>query len=127
MIDTTAVRDSARGGFSRSREEAVAERVRGGADFRGTLRNALETVEHREGAIDQRQRLMNTCIEMESLFVSKMLSEMRKTINKGDWLHGGFAEEVFTDMLYDEYALQISRNSNLGLARQLYDEMSRNL
>ena len=71
------------------------------------------------------EKLMNTCIEMESLFVSKMFKEMRKSIEKTDWLHGGFAEEVFQDMLYDEYSLMVSKNSNLGLAKMLYDEMSR--
>ncbi len=70
-------------------------------------------------------KLMDVCIEMESLFVAKMLKEMRKTVHKNDMLHGGFAEDVFEDMLYDKYALEISKKANLGLARQLYDEMSR--
>jgi flagellar protein FlgJ len=71
------------------------------------------------------EKLMNTCIEMESLFVAKMFKEMRNSVEKSDWLHGGFAEEVFQDMLYDEYSLMVSKNSNLGLAKMLYDEMSR--
>ena len=71
------------------------------------------------------EKLMNTCIEMESLFVAKMFKEMRNSIEKSDWLHGGFAEEIFQDMLYDEYSLMVSKNSNLGLAKMLYDEMSR--
>ena len=69
--------------------------------------------------------LMDVCYEMESLFVGKMLKEMRKNVEKNEWTHGGFAEEIFEDMLYDEYALNMSRNSNLGLAKMLYEEMSR--
>ncbi|MBN2158255.1 MAG: rod-binding protein [Spirochaetes bacterium] len=71
------------------------------------------------------RRLWDACIEMESLFVGKMLKEMRKTVPKSGWINGGFAEEIFEDMLYDEYAMSLSRNSNLGLAKMLYDQLSR--
>lgn len=73
------------------------------------------------------KKLWETCIEVESLFVAKMFKEMRNTVEKNDWLNGGFAEEIFEDMLYDEYALQLSKNSSLGMAKMAYDEMSRNL
>jgi flagellar protein FlgJ len=71
------------------------------------------------------EKLMNVCIEMESLFVARMLKEMRNTVHKNALLHGGFAEEVFEDMLYDEYALRLSKTSNLGLAKMLYEELSK--
>lgn len=73
------------------------------------------------------KKLWETCIEVESLFVAKMFKEMRNSVDKSDWLSGGFAEEIFEDMLYDEYALQLSKNSSLGMAKMAYDEMSRNL
>lgn len=73
------------------------------------------------------KKLWETCIEVESLFVAKMFKEMRSTVDKTEWLSGGFAEEIFEDMLYDEYALQLSKNSSLGMAKMAYDEMSRNL
>ncbi len=75
----------------------------------------------------QQKKLWDTCIEAESLFVNKMLKEMRKTVDKGEWLHGGYAEEIFEDMLYDEYSLQVSKNSNLGMAKLLYNELSRKI
>jgi flagellar protein FlgJ len=40
-------------------------------------------------------------------------------------MHGGFAEEVFEDLLYDEYAMSLSKTSNLGLAKLIYSELSR--
>ncbi len=73
------------------------------------------------------KKLWEACIEIESLFVAKMFKEMRSTVNKTEWLSGGFAEEIFEDMLYDEYALQMSKNSTLGMAKMAYDEMSRNI
>lgn len=71
------------------------------------------------------RRLRDACFEMESLLVGKMLKEMRKTVHKSGWINGGFAEEIFEDMLYDEYALSLSKNSNLGLADMLYTQLSR--
>jgi len=56
-----------------------------------------------------------------------MMKEMRKTVEKTGWINGGHAEEIFEDMLYDEYSLDISRNSNLGLAKMLYEDMKRRL
>ena len=75
----------------------------------------------------EKRKLMEACHDMESIFISKMLKEMRKNINRSEWLHGGFAEEIFEDMLYDEYSKQMSKNSNMGIAKMLYEEMSRKL
>ena len=76
---------------------------------------------------DTHKRLWDACVEAESLFVAKMIKEMKKTVPKNEWLHGGHAEEIFEDMLYDEYALNMSKNADFGMARLLYDEMSRKL
>ena len=75
----------------------------------------------------EKRKLMEACHDMEAIFISKMLKEMRKNVGRNEWLHGGFAEEIFEDMLYDEYSKQISKNSNMGLAKMLYDEMSKKL
>jgi len=53
-----------------------------------------------------------------------MLDTMRKTINKSGLLDGGYAEEIFEDMLYDKYALQIAESGNLGLADTLYKQLA---
>lgn len=71
------------------------------------------------------KRLMDVCVQMESIFVARMLKEMRNTIHKSELINGGFAEEIFEDMLYDEYALVLSKNTNLGLAKMLYEELSK--
>ncbi len=73
----------------------------------------------------QDQKLWDSCIEAESLFVGQMLKGLKKTVEKGELFHGGQAEEYFEDMLYNEYSLSVSKNSNLGLAKQLYDQLSK--
>lgn len=70
-------------------------------------------------------KLMELCYQMESILVGKMLKTMRNTVHKNEFIHGGFAEEIFEDMLYDEYALNLSRKENLGIAAMLYDDLSK--
>jgi peptidoglycan hydrolase FlgJ len=77
------------------------------------------------GRAKQDKRLWDACVEMESILVGKMLKEMRKSVHKSGLMDGGFAEEIFEDMLYDEYAMSLSRNSNLGMAKMLYNELNR--
>lgn len=95
--------------------------------FDETLKNTLELKDNKS-KINKKvedKKLMDVCVEMESLFVAKMLKEMRKSVHKNQMFHGGFAEEIFEDMLYDEYSLQISKESNLGLAKMLYNDLSK--
>lgn len=94
-----------------------------GQSFGDMLENKISSGKKESRVIDK--KLMDTCVEMESIFVAKMLKEMRSSVPKTKWLHGGFAEDVFQDMLYDEYSMKISEKSNLGLAKMLYNDLSR--
>ena len=113
-----------------------AERSEGGSSFDETLSAALRdggpSLSAREKAGSgkaerEQKKLWDACVEMESLLVGRMMKEMRKSVEKTGWINGGHAEEIFEDMLYDEYSLDISRNSNLGLAKMLYEDMKRRL
>jgi flagellar protein FlgJ len=94
--------------------------------FESELKRAVDKYD-KSKMDDTHKRLWDVCVEAESLFVAKMLKEMKKTVPKNEWLHGGYAEDIFEDMLYDHYALDMSKNYNFGMARMLYDEMSRRL
>jgi Rod binding domain-containing protein len=117
--------------FTDTRTRGVTRKLEGGKRFDETLdgvmkeQSAGRTAHGKERQIDR--KLMDVCIQAESLFVGKMLKAMRNTVPKGEFLHGGFAEDIFEDMLYDEYAVSMSRTSNLGLARMMYDELSRSM
>ena len=54
-----------------------------------------------------------------------MLKEMRKTVNKSGLVDGGMAEEIFEDMLYDEYAKEFSKTKAFGLAEIIYNQMEK--
>jgi len=94
--------------------------------FESELKTAV--AQHDPAKMDKtHKKLWDTCVEAESLFVGKMLKEMKKTVPKNEWLHGGHAEDIFEDMLYDQYSLSMSKNYNFGMAKLLYDDMSKRI
>jgi peptidoglycan hydrolase FlgJ len=75
--------------------------------------------------IDKKSKLYEQCQEFESIFLKMMLSEMQKTVDKSDSLiSGGWAEEIYQDQLNDEYSKSMAKTANLGLADQLYRQLS---
>jgi peptidoglycan hydrolase FlgJ len=70
------------------------------------------------------QKLREVCEDFEAIFVKQMLNAMKSTINKTGLNDGGFAEEIYDDMLYDEYAAKISKNAGLGIADSLYRQLA---
>lgn len=74
-----------------------------------------------------RKKLYDASVEFESIFVKMMLKEMKNSVHKEKLIDGGYAEEIFEDMLYDEYAKNISKNESMGLAEEIYRQMSNNL
>lgn len=71
-----------------------------------------------------RKKLFDASVEFESVFVKMMLKEMKNSIHKEKLIDGGYAEEIFEDMLYDEYSKDISKNESLGMAETIYKQMS---
>ena len=69
-------------------------------------------------------KLFEACQDFEALFIKQMLNSMRKTVNKTGLMEGGMAEDVFEDMLYDEYAKIMSKTADLGLADMVYQQVA---
>ncbi|MBI9103071.1 MAG: rod-binding protein [Spirochaetales bacterium] len=76
-----------------------------------------------EGVKDD-NKLRETCVDFESIFVKQMLDSMKKTVQKSGLNDGGFAEDIYQDMLYDEYAKEIAQTANLGIADMMYKQLS---
>lgn len=66
-------------------------------------------------------KLKNACSEFESIFMHQMLKEMRKTVDKNSMIHGGQAEEIFSDMLDQERA----KSMKIGLGDMLFRQLSK--
>jgi len=86
------------------------------------LANRLESVKpSTAGQADP--KLQAACQDMESLFLSYLLKEMRATVNKSGFISGGKAEEIFTSLLDVELSKKRSAAGGIGpsarLCRQL--------
>ncbi|HLV10053.1 MAG TPA: rod-binding protein [Halanaerobiales bacterium] len=62
--------------------------------------------------------------EFTSILLKQMFKSMRNTIFKSELLDGGFAEEVFTDMLDEEISKKgASQQGFNNLSRILYEQL----
>jgi Rod binding domain-containing protein len=86
-------------------------------------KNAAMKVPKKTG-VGKNSKLYRACQEFEAIFIKQMLNVMRKTVNKAGLLDGGFAQEVFEDMLYDEYAKKMAEHAGFGLSDSLYRQLS---
>ena len=77
----------------------------------------------KQGTIDRTSKLYEKSLEIESYFVKMMVSQMRKTILKADG-DNNFAAKMYEDMLFDEYAVSMTKNAGFGLADQMYLQLS---
>jgi flagellar protein FlgJ len=75
--------------------------------------------------IDRHSKLFSVCKDFESLFIKQMLDVMRKSVPKDGILEGGFAEDIFDDMLYDEYSKKMADTAKFGIAETIYNQYSR--
>ena len=75
-------------------------------------------------AIDRSSKLYEACVDFEALFVKQMLNAMRKNVQKTGLLDGGMGQDIFEDMLYDEYSKSMARNAGFGLADTVYLQLT---
>ncbi len=107
-----------------------------GTGFEGTFKSEVDKHSSPVGAaanqanphiqtrtIDRTSALYEKSLEMESYIVKQMLSSMRKTIMRANG-EQSYAEQMYEDMLYDEYAAAMTKNAGFGLADQMYLQLS---
>jgi flagellar protein FlgJ len=73
------------------------------------------------------QKLMQACKELESVFVNMMFKNMRATVPSDGFIEKSFGRETFEGMLDEEIAKTIGKGQGIGLAQQMYKQLSRNI
>ncbi len=73
-----------------------------------------------------KEKLTVLAKEFESVFLNRMLSAMRATVQKSGLIDGGQAEELFTGMLDEEMARQMAFSYGSGLSASLVEQLSAN-
>ncbi len=82
-------------------------------------RNAVDTTKISADNTQTRDatRLREAAEGFEEIFIKMMFKSMRQTLDKkNDILYGGFSQDVFEDMLYDEFSKDMAKERVLGLA-----------
>ena len=104
-------------GAAQVRHDANVARAASVANVAGTGARIADS-----SHVDRKSKLFEQCQEFESIFVKMMLKEMHK---KDSLLSGGWAEDIYSDMLDDEYSKSMAKNAGFGLADQLYKQLAR--
>lgn len=73
---------------------------------------------------EERNRLKQACSDFESIFIHMMLRTMRESVPSDGLFSGGKGEEIFRDMLDEEYALRMSQTGQVGLSRLMYEQLT---
>ena len=73
----------------------------------------------------EEKELRNACEMFESYFLQMMFREMRKTsFDENGYIPKSFAEKTFIDMLDEEVSKSLAKSGGVGLAEQLYRQMT---
>lgn len=69
------------------------------------------------------EALKRACKEFESIFLSMMFKEMKKTIPEDGFLEKTAGIEIFEDMYIDELSNEIAnKDEGLGIAEMIYQQ-----
>ena len=76
--------------------------------------------------IDKTSELYEQSMELENYFVKAVLSAMRSTVHKTSFVgkDNEAARKMYDDMMWDNVSEAVTRSSSLGLADQIYIELS---
>ena len=86
------------------------------------LQNKLTSINTGESSDEE---IMEVCKEFEAYLVEKVFDRMKDALTDSEEEESDYLT-YFGDMMYQEYAKQITENGELGLTQQLYESMKRN-
>jgi len=67
--------------------------------------------------------LWKVSTQFEAIFVQQMMSEMRKTVHKSDFIPSGFAEDVHGSMMDEAIAQASVKHHSFGIAENIYRQL----
>jgi flagellar protein FlgJ len=69
--------------------------------------------------------LQEAAEQFEAIFLYQLMEQMRRTVPENDQLGDGRAEKIFQSMLDQEMASNFAQGQSIGLAKMIYEQMSR--
>lgn len=71
------------------------------------------------------QALQDAAEQFEAIFLYQLMEQMRRTVPETDLLGDRKAENIFQSMLDQEMAGNFAQSQSVGLAKMIYEQMSR--
>ena len=68
-------------------------------------------------------KLKKACEDFESIFISQMLKEMRKSIPKSGLLDGGDRQDMYISLFDEELSKSLAKRGGIGLGKILYQNV----
>lgn len=68
-------------------------------------------------------KLKKVCAEFESIFISQMLKEMRKSIPKSGLLDGGSEQDAYLSLFDEAFSKNMAQGGGIGLGKILYQNI----
>ena len=89
--------------------------------------NAFEVL--LDEAIDKKDdtKLKKACQDFEGYYLQQLFTEMRKTVHDSGLMEKSQGRDIYEDMLYEEYAKNISKGQGLGISDMLYKQLSKTI
>lgn len=78
-----------------------------------------------EESAREKAELKKACQMFESQFLKMLWGEMRKTVQQTKMNHGGYGEEVFTDLMDQAVSDESVKSRSMGIADMLERQLSR--
>lgn len=84
--------------------------------------NSLENIKQKD--VKSKEELKKVCQEFEAIFLNQLLKSMRDTVPDSGFFHKGVSFNIIQSMHDEALADEISKSGGIGLAQQLYDQLS---
>ena len=93
-------------------------------EIRGIVPGKPEKAQNLSPARQQEdKKLQEACKQFETIFLSQMLTQMRKSIPKGKLFGKSREEDMYQDMLAQEQAKVWAESGGIGLSNLLYQQL----
>lgn len=91
--------------------------------YQEKVQNAIIDKLEKAYSEEDKKKLKEACEEFESIMLSAIFKQMRRSVPQGGLLKESIADKIFSEMFIDEVSKNASRQGGIGLSKLLYDSM----
>lgn len=91
----------------------------------GAYKLAAYEAQRPGGATNSREALKEVCREFEAIFMNYLLKKMRDTVPRNGFFEQGVSYDIIQSMHDEALSVELARGGGIGLADQLYTQLSK--